>query len=198
MSFCFLDQFISKKKKFVIVTTFYPHFSSFPLWYSCLPQTLCLFWGVHNFFKMTVLHLLSVRTKNRWWVRHRPLPCYKHRTGGFPGSLLGVAFKVLLAHFSLLCGHCLLPVGTSYTCFPACLSIGVSYTCLVPTEVRRGCQISKNKCYNWLWATKCVLGTRTFGRIASALNRWVRSPAPFFFFAFLDVHNIGRMHLSCL
>lgn len=26
---------------------------------------------------MTVLHLLSVRTKNRWWVRHRPPPCYK-------------------------------------------------------------------------------------------------------------------------
>lgn len=103
----------------------FPHFSSFPLWYSCLPQTLCLFWGVHNFFKMTVLHLLSVRTKNRWWVRHRPPSLLQtHRTGGFPGLLLGVAFKVLLAHLSLHCGHCLLPLGT-YTCF-ACIYVYMS------------------------------------------------------------------------
>jgi hypothetical protein len=70
------------------------------------------------------------------------------------------------------------PTIHMYECF-ACMYVCAPCVCLVPTEVRRRCQILWNWSYKRLWATVWVLGIELgfFVRVASALNCWTTSPA---------------------
>lgn len=62
--------------------------------------------------------------------------------------------------------------------WPACMPVPLA--CLVPSEVRRRCQIPWNWSYRWLWTTKWVLGIEAGfpRRVAIALNHEVTSLAP--------------------
>lgn len=65
-----------------------------------------------------------------------------------------------------------------HECF-AHMYVSIPPVCLVPLEVRRGPQISKNWSYGWLWVSLWVLGIELWSSIRTTLvlNGWAIFPA---------------------
>lgn len=65
-------------------------------------------------------------------------------------------------------------------------------------EARRGCQVSRNCSYRWLWDSVWVLGTKPgfLGRAASALRGFAISPTPMMLVLEVQFCGIRKPHFS--
>jgi hypothetical protein len=81
---------------------------------------------------------------------------------------------------SFLCLDFFLILCVCFACIHACVYVCALCVCLLPSEARRGHQMSCNWSYGWSWAAREVLRTKleSSGRATSVLGHLAISQAP--------------------